>query len=1160
MPIRGISGIGNINSITDYNKVEPYVVFWRFRWDWADINPSFGVYNYTDEEADVDIVVADGKFFSFQISVSPVTIAPAWIFLPPYNVPKVTGAGGQIYPYYLNATFISLKQAMLDNLRTRIKNTWSVGRKAKLVMWQSTEGKTGDEGTGIESVTQVTINGVVQPNPSAYSITKDQWTNHKRTSIWTQFQAALIADISTCLLAINPSNDATDWEWALANLQNVVLKGGQVSHNYQNLGEYFYALRGNALTSVVPNNMFFGEFENVDDLPDFQAAPKQNMFALLCSFMAHGGTSLNISVGTFQNVIDIDDPDDWWMFEFANEVMGMRNAEDENKAWIAFRDVVDLTDARFPENIYGQLVPVSQWNQYNNKYQTIFNSSDTQSVKNDKYVSLLLQYYNDARRVSIIPTVPNLNLEVLDGSNDHDMYNQDCIIYGFTNGNYSKFMTQYNPNNTSIGHARIGNPATETHGRFCRAPNNEISVIMDSSLMSDASHTVTVDIYYYNESGRTWSFNYYNASFLVKTAYEIVTNTGTNTWLKKSYTIPNMLTGGYLSNGTDWTLKTESGSGTKFGMVYFSSITQNASIIPVGGSKSNTQSDICGLLSEPFYTQGAFGIGKIVYTDPEISTALTGYLFFLENNTGTIYNLNSATGQVLSVTGNSCGVGTQGVYVLGNTLGIICGGNEAILYTNGAFGVGKVLAYNSNLFTVVTGYVYVVDTATNIIYNLNSVSGVVGTTTGSSCSGSGIAGLYKTGSVLAAICSLSNTTLYTNGQFGVGSTLFTDINLITQAIGFSYVVVSSTNFIYSVNSGNGLVGAKVGVCNGGVSGSFKLSNSSLTVCQQSTTTLYTTTGEPFIGTILYTNSNITTRLTGYQYAVDTATDAIYFLNSLTGEILAQTGSCNAGVARTVRLGNTLTGVCALSTTTVYTENPFATGETLFYDISLTNLIRYYDYVVDTNTNIVYNLDNNTGVVGNATSIICGSGIAGSYKLGNNILTICGATAVTLYTNGAFAIGKTLYEDINLITVLATPYAYIVDASTGYIYEMYNSVVGDITTGICGGGIEGQYRVSNVATAVCVSGTLVTLYTPTAFAVGVFLSTDEDLLIPFIGYTYIVNPANDYIYIVDDETGEILSQTNNACSASDYLQNLPDEFSINAAKYIKDCGCEPECNE
>jgi hypothetical protein len=249
------------------------------------------------------------------------------------------------------------------------------------------------------------------------------------------------------------------------------------------------------------------------------------------------------------------------------------------------------------------------------------------------------------------------------------------------------------------------------------------------------------------------------------------------------------------------------------------------------------------------------------------------------------------------------------------------------------------------------------------------------------------------------------------------------------------------------------------------------------------------------------------------------------------------------------------GVCALSTSIIYTENIFGVGETLFSDITLLNEIAGYNYVVDTITNIVYNLNNVTGEVLSVTSIVCGSGVTGAYKLGNDITTICEADDVVLYTSGQFGIGKTMYEDINLTTILSIPYQYIIDSTTGYIYTMYNSVVISLTSGICGGGIEGVYRVSNTVTDICLEGEPTTLYTRSPFSVGVFLFTNIDLLEPFLGYTYIVNPANDYIYIVNPLTGEVLSQTNFACTASLYIRDI-DAFEVEVAKLLNNnnCGC------
>jgi len=153
--------MGNGNGIANYNTIKSHVVLCRFRLQADSVNPSAGVYTWTNFETDIDLVIADGLYFFFQISNGPANVTPSYYFSAPYNVPLVTPTSGAVAPYYLDGTYISLKQAMLDDLRNRIKNVWSAGRKNKLVCWQSTESKTGDEGSGIENVASVTI-GVLQ--------------------------------------------------------------------------------------------------------------------------------------------------------------------------------------------------------------------------------------------------------------------------------------------------------------------------------------------------------------------------------------------------------------------------------------------------------------------------------------------------------------------------------------------------------------------------------------------------------------------------------------------------------------------------------------------------------------------------------------------------------------------------------------------------------------------------------------------------------------------------------------------------------------------------------------------------------------------------------------------------------------------------------------
>lgn len=142
--------------------------------------------------------------------------------------------------------------------------------------------------------------------------------------------------------------------------------------------------------------------------------------------------------------------------------------------------------------------------------------------------------------------------------------------------------------------------------------------------------------------------------------------------------------------------------------------------------------DVCAAPLTTLYMGEPFGVGTIMYT-------VSSFVFpVLDNNyiadeDGNIYNLNQLTGEVGALTGGVCGAGTGALYVLNNSVLDICAGSQVTYYTNGAFAVGKILYYDSSLTTPVTGVDYVYRVTDDIIYNLNSVTGQIGVSTGFNC-------------------------------------------------------------------------------------------------------------------------------------------------------------------------------------------------------------------------------------------------------------------------------------------------------------------------------------------------------------------------------------------------------------------------------------------
>jgi hypothetical protein len=197
--------------------------------------------------------------------------------------------------------------------------------------------------------------------------------------------------------------------------------------------------------------------------------------------------------------------------------------------------------------------------------------------------------------------------------------------------------------------------------------------------------------------------------------------------------------------------------------------------------------------------------GNISGTSPYTISGLssgTSYDVQIVNNCGGV-------GFLKSITTPSGSVYTAN-YQIGNTLYLLCGEATTPLYSATPFGPGVTMYSDIGLTTPVTGYAYIT-TAGQDIYNLNTGTGVVGTDTGSNC-GTGTAGTYQLGNDTSTICAASTTTLYTNGAFAVGLTLYTDSGLTNPQTGYSYVV--SGGNIYTVNSGTGAITGSAGIsCN-----------------------------------------------------------------------------------------------------------------------------------------------------------------------------------------------------------------------------------------------------------------------------------------------------------------------------------------------------------
>lgn len=221
--------------------------------------------------------------------------------------------------------------------------------------------------------------------------------------------------------------------------------------------------------------------------------------------------------------------------------------------------------------------------------------------------------------------------------------------------------------------------------------------------------------------------------------------------------------------------------------------------------------DICGNSPVTLYSSRPFGIGVTMYSNAGLTIPVTGFAYIANTTDGEIFTMNTGTGVVLTDTGTSCDVGTAVQVILSNTLYNICGETAVIRYLNGVTTYyGQVLYQDAALTTPVTGYIYVILVSSIPIIgplanitNLNSISGVIGSTTGFGCSP--FSHLLQFGVDQSAACGAGSTTVYSSSYFGVGIHLFTDSSLTTPVTGFNIVADPVSGLTYNIDTSTGIV-------------------------------------------------------------------------------------------------------------------------------------------------------------------------------------------------------------------------------------------------------------------------------------------------------------------------------------------------------------------
>lgn len=373
----------------------------------------------------------------------------------------------------------------------------------------------------------------------------------------------------------------------------------------------------------------------------------------------------------------------------------------------------------------GTVLTLSYIDYNGNVVDVTLGAGDTQATFNS-YISQFLNSMALTIQNFVVLTCAKIKAFFVDRPND--TFTTSDRIYGTLGGGSCAGLTDQQ---LALVVMSAINKYTDVKEAFCAIDCGSPATCPEISGSSLAPVGSNIGLY-----GVTWA-TLPNASQTITVRYKL---SSSGTWLLATNGLL-MLPNGNISGTTPFIVLTGAIAGSTYdvqvinncgGVGFSKQITMPSSSVYSGSYMlENMLYLICGATPVTLYSSAPFAPGVTLYANVGLTVAVTGYHYVTAAGFN-IYALNSSTGVIGADTGSACTTGTPAKYRVNNVLANICGVADFDGYTNGAFGIGKILYADIALTTPITGYAYV-EYENDIIYSLNSVTGQIGASTGLTC-------------------------------------------------------------------------------------------------------------------------------------------------------------------------------------------------------------------------------------------------------------------------------------------------------------------------------------------------------------------------------------------------------------------------------------------
>jgi hypothetical protein len=498
-----------------------------------------------DKEIGEKLLLAEENDFNTFLMVWVAPNTPRWLYengVPELEMTPTINPLGKprnwTFQYYLDEDYIRYYHRMLSEFGTYLMNLPEHLRK-RILYIQSAEGSTGD-GWGYKG----------EPLNPEYNISDDVWGDF-RIQAWEVLKKAVSnekRELVIPLLVNYDSNSDKQYQWLLDNLPVIGLKNGMFSHGYHISETNERIAKWEAFKKdVIAHDMEFfsrGEQDGEWAVYGWSTKNTQQAFYWAGIFATHCGIDMwnvpaSASAGyEYRDAID-----------FFNKYAGHHEPASAPAAFCALRKGLDASDTiSYPESEFG-IASKSNVERYLKIADTFSEygayQGDPEKAIGGGMVNRKRQDYND-------------------------------VGWGIHPGNYQRFLSQIDPEETSTGWWHKG-PKESIYSRFAKSinyteGNKSMYFDLDDAFIN-ATKKIVVRIVWLDEGSAKWSLIYDAKRNPEKVAFS-VQNSNSGEWKEKSITLKDFKLMNRGERGADISIKSDSDEDAVFHLLEVSKTTE----------------------------------------------------------------------------------------------------------------------------------------------------------------------------------------------------------------------------------------------------------------------------------------------------------------------------------------------------------------------------------------------------------------------------------------------------------------------------------------------------------------------------------------------------------------------------------------------------------